>query len=298
MKKLMIAAAAAAMIGGAFADAIVYDVKISGKKAVTAHGKVQVYAQYYTGKETKDGDPITKYAYLAANDGAKVCYRKSGSFSFAGVLAGCYCDDTTGVGGFSNLGGNPQIAAIWDTKAKAEVPVDTVDAEFIRSGAKTEFVESYIELGIENGFGLDLMGQGKFDVKKALLSNLSGNFIGMLPIETIKFTEEGEECGMCKPGEDDVENECMPYEIALCDVFGNDTVEKADVVIGLDDGQTDYTFAYGTWSLKYNASKSKKMANLTAKDNVFKAADIEKALGFPKYVKTIDFPVAAQQPNP
>jgi hypothetical protein len=295
MKKLMIAAAVAAMVGGAFADAIVYDVKISGKKAVTARGKVQVYAQYYTGKDDKDGNAISKYAYFSANDGEKVCYRKSGSFSFAGVLAGCDCDEYTAVGGFSNLDGTPQIAAIWDTKAKAEVPAQFLGVDFIRSGAKTEFVESYIGLGIEGGdFWLDLMGQGKFDVKKALLTNLSGNFTGALPIETIKFTEEGEECTMCKPGADDVDYECMPYEIALCDLFGDDQTEKADVAIDLQEGATECTFAYGTWSLKYNASKSKKMANITAKDNVFKAADIEKALGFPKYVKTIDFPVVAQ----
>ena len=46
MKKLMIAAAAAAMIGGAFADAIVYDIKISGKKSVTANGVANVTRDY------------------------------------------------------------------------------------------------------------------------------------------------------------------------------------------------------------------------------------------------------------
>ena len=66
MKKLMIAAAAAAMISGAFADAVVYDVKISGKKAVSARGKVQGYAKYYTGKDDKEGNAITKMAYFAA----------------------------------------------------------------------------------------------------------------------------------------------------------------------------------------------------------------------------------------
>lgn len=293
MKKLMIAAAAAAMIGGAFADAVVYDVKISGKKAVAARGKVQVYAQYYTGKDDKDGNAITKMAYFSANDGEKICYRKSASFSWTGVIAGCDCNDDQAVGPFDNFADATVIAAIWDTKAKAEVPAEFVGVEFIRSGAKTEFVEAYLELGVEGGdYWLDLMGQGKFDVKKALLANVSGNFTGALPIEAIKVTEAGEECTMCKPGVDDVEIECVPYEIGLCEIFGDDVTEKADVAIDLAAGTTEYTFAYGTWSLKYNSSKSKKMSNVSEKDGFFKAADIEKALGFPKYVKTVDFAVA------
>jgi hypothetical protein len=293
MKKLMIAAAAAAMIGGAFADATVYDLKISGKKAVTARGKVQVYAKYWTGKEDKDGNAITKMAYFAANEGEKICYRKSASFTYNGVLAGCDCDDEKAVGPFSNFVEGTQIAAIWDAKAKAEVPATFEDAKFIRSGAKTEFVESYIEVGVEGGdYWLDLVGQGKFDVKKALLASLSGNFTGALPIESISYTVKGEDCSMCKPGVDDEVKVCVPYAIPLCQEFGDDTIEKADIAEVLEEDETEYTYAYGTWSLKYNASKSKKMLNITDKDGVFKAADIEKALGFPKYVKTIDFPAA------
>lgn len=297
MKKLMIAAAAAAMIGGAFADAIVYDIKISGKKSVTANGVVQMYGEYDTGKFDKQGTPILKTGWFKGDfdqDGKadKICYRKSGSFSWAGVIAGCDCNDQTAVGPMTGFVNNTIIAAVWDTKAKKEVKIDgdNVGINFLRSGAKTDFVEGGIILDVldaqDNMLGyLELVGNGSYDVVKGYIKSVNGNFIGLLPLESIT-KDISVDCSVCVPGQGGTQF-CVPYDVALCYDYDIDS----DVVSA--DNATVNGVAFGTWSLKYNASKAKKMAKLpTVVDEedgktYFMGSAIEKALGYPKYVKTL-----------
>lgn len=296
MKKLMIAAAAAAMVGGAFADAIVYDIKISGKKSVTANGVVQMYGEYDTGKEDKDGNAILKTGWFKGDfdqDGKadKICYRKSGSFSWAGVIAGCECDNDTAVGNMTGFKNPTVIAAVWDTKAKKEVNADptTVLFDFLRSGAKTDFVEGnlYFEVLDEDdatvGY-LDLVGNGSFDAVKGCIKNISGNFIGLLPVEAITKNIDTD-CTVCLPGQNG-QLQCVAYDVNLCYNYDVD----GDVVAA--DNACFGGCAFGTWSLKYNSGKSKKFAKLPTivdeKDGktYFMGSAIEKALGFPNYVKT------------
>ena len=299
MKKLMIAAAAAAMVGGAFADMIVYDVKISGKKSVTANGVVQMYGEYDTGKVDKQGNAILKTGWFKGDfdlDGKadKICYRKSGSFSWAGVIAGCDCDydgNGTVVGGMPAFKVAPIIAAVWDTKAKKEVKIDGTQAfaNLVRSGAKTDFVEGAIFLDVLDAEGnwagyLDLMGNGSYDVVKGYIKSVNGNFVGQLPLDPITY-DISVECTPCNPGQNGAQI-CVPYDVALCYDYDIDTD-----VMSADQG-TVGGVAFGTWSLKYNASKANKMKKLAPVKEAdgkyyFMGPAIEKALGFPKYVKTL-----------
>ena len=298
MKKLMIAAAAAAMVGGAFADAIVYDIKISGKTATTARGFVQLYGEYDTGKVDKDDNPITKtgwYKYTEVDDNGKnvavkFCYRKASTFSWTGVIAGCECDEETAVGPFAGALDSDekenQIAAIWDTKAKAEVDAEFVGANFIRSGAKTDFVEAALGIAVAEDYGLNLMGHGKFDAKKGYLTSVNGNFIGELPFGGIYVNGVDGDCTLCDKEAGTDPYYCLPYEIKLCD-----SADEVDPVVA-DEDEISAAYAFGTWSLKYNSSKSKKLQALKAVNNLFTAEAIAKALGFPKYVRTRDWTVA------
>lgn len=302
MKKLMIAAAAAAMVGGAFADMIVYDVKISGKKSVTANGVVQMYGEYDTGKVDKQGNAILKTGWFKGDfdlDGKadKICYRKSGSFSWAGVIAGCGCDydgNGTVVGGMPAFKAAPIIAAVWDTKAKKEVKIDgdNAFANLIRSGAKTDFVEGSVNLGVLDPADdttvvgqLILVGNGSYDVVKGYIKSVNGNFVGQLPLDPIDI-DISVECTPCNPGQNGAQI-CLPYDVSLCYDYDIDTD-----VMSADQGTVNGV-AFGTWSLKYNASKAKKMAKLSTvvdeKDGktYFMGSAIEKALGYPKYVKTL-----------
>lgn len=297
MKKLMIAAAAAAMIGGAFADAIVYDIKISGKKSVIANGVVQMYGTYDTGKFDKDGNAIFKTGWFKGDfdqDGKadKICYRKSGSFSWAGVIAGCECNNNTAVGNMTGFKQPTVIAAVWDTKAKKEVNADpdSVFFNFLRSGAKTDFVEGNLyfdvldETDAPAGY-LDLVGNGSFDAVKGYIKSVSGNFIGALLVEVIT-KDIDTDCTVCLPGQNG-QLQCVAYDVDLCYNYDDN---GDDVVVA--DNANAYGYAFGTWSLKYNSGKSKKFAKLPTvvdeKDGktYFMGSAIEKALGFPKYVKT------------
>lgn len=303
MKKLMIAAAAAAMVGGVFADALVYDLKITGKKAVAANGYVQMYGAYPVFdnqgnlKNVKEGwHKFSDWNNNGKWAAVKVCYRKSASFTWAGVVAGCDCNDGTATGPFDNMidkDGNPAIiAAVWEAKVKSELNVGFALANFIRSGAKTDFVEAMIAMDVNDADGnqiggLTLVGQGKYDAKKGYLTSVNGNFVGEIGIDSIQSAKD---CTVCDSA---ASNTCYPYDLVLCE----DPAGKQLDLSAENTWANQTCFAYGTWSLKYNASKSKKMMKLdtvidkdTGKE-IFEAEKIEKALGFPKYVKTIDFEI-------
>ena len=242
MKKLMIAAAAAAMIGGAYAGAcsdidagvvsgncMVYDVKLNVKTLAPKKMKC-------AGETCSD---CASYVY----------YLDNASRSIVGYAWLCYedcIDDSTDM----NL-------VLWEKKTK--VPVVTLpyayeDGKFVqypntfnfsfigRYGKKAKKVAAAWELDTEfiAGYCAGLNGSCSYDKDfgTAMLKNVSGNFAGLAVPATIvskKLCEDPEEIAGLYAG--------------ICDCWESwcDSGDEA----------TDGLPSYGTWSIKYNKSLSK-----------------------------------------
>ncbi len=154
---------------------------------------------------------------------AEVCYRTPGSLTLKGYLQACACDCESFLAATLTL---------WDTHAKAYVTVDSFAWDFLNViGKKNTEAEGAWTMEIAGGT-LYGAGFGKWDGKAtpARLSSMSGNFAGSV---------SAPQC--------DSEITCDAAIAYPCGNFdqGSSTLETA---------------AYGTWSIKYNKSLSKKEA--------------------------------------
>lgn len=217
----MIAAAAAAMIGGAFAacqedTACVYAYKLtlSGKTTVafTVKGKASTC--------TED-----------------VCYRKASSFKIDGYIFG-QSDDLTNeeecIEGCSCV----DLATIddsifWNTKSKKEVQADFSFTQLNLIGKDGKQLEA---VGTFNG--LTLAGFGTYDVKKLAIKSISGNFAGTLDAPV---------CETCTYDEENCEETC------------EDTDTIVFKLCTLEESSADTTAAFGKWTLKPNSAAVKKL---------------------------------------
>ncbi|MBR2921281.1 MAG: hypothetical protein IKL02_10645 [Kiritimatiellae bacterium] len=225
MKKLMIAAAAAAMIGGAFAacqeDAAcvyAYKLTLSGKTTVafTVKGKASTC--------TED-----------------VCYRKAGSFKIDGYIfgrtdateadpdecidasCGCYDTETT----FESI--------FWNTKSKKEVVADFSWTQLNLIGKDKKQLEAVAKFN-----DLTLAGFGTYDIKKLAIKSISGNFAGQLDAPL---------CETCNYNADECEDECEETAAIIWDLC---TLEQ-------DEDYVETTAAFGKWTLKPNTAAVKKL---------------------------------------
>ncbi len=224
MKKLMIAAAAAAMIGGAFAacqedTACVwaYKLTLSGKTTVafTVKGKASTC--------TED-----------------VCYRKAGSFKIDGYIFGQSTDLTDEANCIEGCGCADLSAAdaiddsiFWNTKSKKEVQADFAFTQLNligKDGKQLEAVATFNDL--------TLAGFGTYDVKKLAIKSISGNFAGTLDAPV---------CETCTYDADNCEDDC----------------EEIDTIVfklcTLEEDSADTTAAFGKWTLKPNSAAVKKL---------------------------------------
>ena len=211
----MIAAASAAMVGGAFADAQVWEMSLTVKTTESKAGTVK--------------------SACDACDGA-TSYRKQASVKINGVFWGCTCDEMVGLTGpvSENEGvffwNATKKAAFYD-QAAGEYAAITFGWDLLnRIGQKGTECEGVWNLDIG---AFKLYGAGFGTVKgcddASYISSMKGNFAGTyLP---------GNGCKRCE--------QLAGNAWALCDCT--------------DAG--DETAAYGTWTLKYNASATKKFAN-------------------------------------
>lgn len=91
------------------------------------------------------------------------------------------------------------------------------------------------------------------------IKSISGNFAGYMYAPAITTDGSSYGCAFCGKGKVDPTCDTAPaFEWCLWD----DDCQGCDVPRELADGaldSTDYTAAYGTWSIKYNASASKKL---------------------------------------
>ena len=239
MKKLMFVAALAASTA-AFADcapdpvpgpaaycAQVYSVKMSVK---TTKGVVT------TTKTVSDGNICNP----GEIPGTCLVYRTKDSTTFTGYIADCDCS----CGLLATVGSEATV--VWDSKRKAPMAGAAFTTTFLNVMGKkqTEAEWAWTFAGTadygENrtqAYSLTGAGYGKYDTKNDRYTSFSGNFAGTATASydlKAKVTET-------------VTCACDPSVVAKCDDLGTLTA--------------DDTVAYGTWSVKYNASLSKKFAS-------------------------------------
>jgi hypothetical protein len=149
-----------------------------------------------------------------------VCYRVIASKSLKGILANCNCECEA----FTEA----QLY-LWDSKtglvyADAESLEWTLLSLIGKKNAEVEAAWSLGDVFVAKGFG-------RYDTKNNRVSNISGSVFARLPAPTCSID--------CAPG-----TLAIPYD--LCTI--------APITNPGD------TIAYGTWTLKYNSSASKRYA--------------------------------------
>jgi hypothetical protein len=244
MKKLMIAAAAAAMIGGAYADVcadegdyttscLVYDLQIKVKTLGPKYGVCRE-----KGTRCTDGGCADIYYLDTANN------------TYKGYM--WFCED------YCWTDATDAYLVLWDAKTKAPiVPIGKAkDTErkvtkyyYNQGGLDFEFLGRYgknlkkaaasweIDAGAIMGHGAGVNGSLIYNKEdgSAMLKSISGNFAGsVVPSMTVKK--------LCEDGE---EMDIMFANLCDCAETLCDATETADEVP-----------ASGTWSLKYNKKLS------------------------------------------
>lgn len=227
-----------------------------GFGAVAAETQYKVYDVTMTLKTTKAG------GQTSTSCGDTYTWRTKGTRKVQGVIAGCGCIAAAGDPSCSNF----QIY-FWDATSKTQLTNFTYTTELLqRIGKKGEQVEQFVTFVVTDPdgekFELQLAGLGtykasKVDAKYDTMS-ASGSVTGVMD---------------------------APYNVTLgsctaCAVTP-DTVDQTQAVMVCEEGtcteadNSDTTVVFGTYSFKYNQSKSAKCE----KKGISKAT-----LGLPAYV--------------
>ncbi|MDY5954281.1 MAG: hypothetical protein SPK06_02470 [Kiritimatiellia bacterium] len=192
-----------------------------------------VYNFKFSGKTTA-GYPI-KIAGDICQPGSDTTevIRIPGTIAGAGVIA--TCDPTCNEALMA-----PTVAVFWTTKAVKQEVIPSFSWTFLnvigkkQSDAEAAFVWDDGEFAQTRQTikAVSFAALGKFDAKKGLYTSFSGNFAGTLSASVY-----------------------VPK--SACDAILESQVWKCDDLETLVD---EDTVVYGTWSLKYNSSASKKAA--------------------------------------
>ena len=224
MKKLMMFAAAVTIVGSAFAqcgDPEAEDCALVYDVKLSVKTTVPDSKAGYV-LPSHCGDPVTN---------AATCFRKTGKKTIQGFFYTCACncdsikDATTWY--------------LWDKKAKVGEEVGA-SLSFNVIGKKKSDVEAYVILSpdadgvLNDGGTLYLAGFGKWDAKNCRVKSVSGNFAGLIAPP---------KC-----------NDALSCDEAAAYVCDGDATSGCALV-----AETVETVAFGTWSIKYSSSKSKKL---------------------------------------
>ena len=238
MKKLMIAAATAAMIGGAFAGGLCSDEVSSGCAVYNVKFKLKTLDAKLA--NVKGGD---------CGEDDKCVYLENATRTIDGIIWDC---DAT----CATLNDDMMNVALWEVKSKMGVGdllwFDTTNKVFAANDLPFDLINRYskkankvqarwelkdLDLTNKAGVGagsvtINAAGFGSFDAKKEIVKSLSGNAVGYF---TQALTTKYAECG-------------EPMVADLCTEFTD----------WCTDGEpAEKLAASGTWSVKYNASLSK-----------------------------------------
>ncbi len=249
----MIAAAVAAMAGGAFAEVNVYDITVKG-------------------------DTINKVKSMSVRDPAtgerQTCYyAEKGSLSLKGLYAVCWCEETVKI----NKDGTEAegFLAVWNAGEKksyiidADVPTQKYLLDYlisgVRFGKKSEKVGVMTTLDLAkdevfcggaktNNWGATLVLAGfgtgtiaydaDYDVNVlASIKSASGNAVGVVR-NSLARANSTDNCAACEDNTCDLEYVAV---IELCDDFDDWCIE------GDQDQEVPFS---GTWKMKYNSKAS------------------------------------------
>ena len=273
MKKLMIAAAAAAMIGGANAELCYDDV-------TTTQSGCALYNVKFTLKslDTKllinKGSKASSTCYDDSTPTTCCTYFDNATYTFDGIIWDCAAT----CGTLSE--GNAKFV-LWSTKKKMAVSTKlskslTADGkryEFAGATATFDFINRYSKAGTkvqafwtldqaDEGLINDLgtiyaAGFGTFDAKKSIVKSISGNAVAAFEVPTIPSYKDDKD-GWTSLTTIFSKQKCAnpnPDVLDLCATLTNwcAVMEKDGVTSAAD---VDKVAASGTWSVKYNASLS------------------------------------------
>jgi hypothetical protein len=251
MKKLMILAAAAAMAGTvSAAEAQVYDAALTVKTTTCKDGK------YTRALVNFPANGVNAFGY---NAGDKVQFRKQATRKIAGVFWGCDCETIadpawrvyTNVSARRNaktVGGY----AFWDATKSPYIPftipyvtfewlvLNRIDQMKTVEGTWVLRDKAQDEALFLVGAGFGTVNNAKNTTCEDYIKNISGNFAGFMQYAS------GDEFGCVFCGVTDYL--CLVAPFCWC--------VNADT--------TYLTAAYGTWSIKYNASSSKQLSNASS----------------------------------
>lgn len=221
MKKLMIAAASAAMIGGAFAD-----------------GVAQVYDFTATVKTTQCSGKSAKDVC-----GDTVVYRTQITQKLYGKFWGCGCDVIACPDGYAKDAQDSQGFVFWTT-TKAGGAFAAADMEWSvlqRLGKKGENVEGYFTLSLSDATDevAALAGAG-YGTAKIVCDDETQNYIK---------TMSGNLVGFWNTSADAIASGCY---------YCGDTVDcTVFAFCSCVSEQSDLAAVFGSFTLKYNASQTK-----------------------------------------
>lgn len=233
MKKLMIAAALAATVGGAFATPCTPEDTPAGDCAAVYSFKLNVKTT--KGVTLKGGRVGSGSQCTPGTESSCTVIREKDSTVIQGWIYDCSCD--CGVVSTGSV-----IA--WDSKRKAKVADPAFTTTFINvMGKKASLAEwawtfageaQYDESRVQ-AYALTGAGYGSFS--KGIYRSFSGNFAGTAAASYDLKTK--------KVGDDSPTScACDPSRVWACDALSD--LVAADTV------------AFGTWTVKYDASASKK----------------------------------------
>ena len=231
MKKLMIAAAAAAMVGGAYAAPCAPD--------------------------TPDTDCASVYSFklnVKTTKGVALKTTGSGSQCVPGQMSDCTVireKDSTVIQGWiyectcgCDVAATGSVIA-WDSKRKAKVDAPTFTKTLLNVIGKKQNVAEWAwtfagtaEYDVNRSQAYELTGAGYGTFSKGLYRSFSGNFAGTAKASYDLKTKLGEATSCA----------CDPSQVWACDAL-NDLTDAS-------------TVAFGTWTAKYDASASKKYVTM------------------------------------
>jgi len=235
----------------------VYDVKITIK--TTAAKKASISA--------------SKNAFISET--GSIVYRTQGSQTWNGVIWGCSCDAI--LGSWTVINQNLGIVAgcvIWDKKSPYTIIFDenihwrllnAIDKTGTKCegawtiGDSSDSSNAFLSFA---GFGSLVLSTEKVDGDLVLadcmsyVKSISGNVAGWMPAPYVTIAGKKGVCTFCSAEEDEADEVDFAAAWNFCDCA--------------EFGDSDFTAVSGTWSIKYNASLSKKLRNSTSILEVYK----------------------------
>lgn len=223
MKKLMIVAAAVALVGGAFASC---DVNPVAKK-----NAAEAWQWKFTGKTTYGKVKGTTYQKSACATGETCAYRQPTSLKIQGFTG--TCDPI--------CGGDDFCAAVveadeifWQTKPAKVSLAGGVSTEFghIIGKSKKQYeafgVAEFTDVVNSIDYVLTYAGLGKYDIKNGYVKSVKGNFAGVLSTS---------------------------YNYKVCNTAGYWDCATEQLICDAP------TVAFGKWSAKYSKKNAKRLAD-------------------------------------